>query len=256
MTSPPAPTTPRVRCGFVHGKSRGLDTFCPLADELGTELVTFADGQTLFHDPYVRAAVAAEHSSRMLVGPAVRPPGTRHPNAVACAISTVLGISGCRACVTLGTGDFALSAIGIRRARLTELEPFAVAVRGLCRGGGGRLRRSAAVPGMEHRDGVRVWRAADGPRLLALAGWIADGVISGNSATTDHVAFVRGRRSSRTSLGRSMFNRSRAGLENKGAVSLTSRPNGSAGSFPNTARRCHTVRGRMPTTAGERSTPG
>ena len=241
---------PTVRFGFVKYNSAGLDEFCPLAESLGAELLTFADGSTLFHDPYVCAAVAALHSARMLVGPVVTPPGTRHPTVVANAISTVQTVSGGRAFVTLGTGDFALSALGMRRARLAELERFAVAVRGLCRGEetvweGHRLamRWSPDVT-------VPVWLAGDGPKLLELAGRIADGVVSGNSATPDHVAFVldalragalaagrdpdeiqswhtirmhvasserAGIEDFSFNIGRYIFNRYRAGLENKGA---------------------------------------
>jgi 5,10-methylenetetrahydromethanopterin reductase len=160
-------------------------------------------------------------------------------------------VSGGRAFVTLGTGDFALSALGMRRARLAELERFAVVVRALCRGEeteweGQRLamRWSPDAP-------VPVWLAGDGPRLLELAGRVADGVVSGNSATPDHVAFVldalrTGARAAGRdpdeleswhtirmhvadseragiedfsfNIGRYIFNRYKAGLENKGAT--------------------------------------
>jgi 5,10-methylenetetrahydromethanopterin reductase len=179
-----------VRFGFVHYNATGLEDFCPLAEQLGAELVTFADGQTLFHDPYVCAAIAAQHSEHLRVGPAVTPPGTRHPTVVACAISTVQAMSGGRAFVTLGTGDFALSEIGMPPARLRELEEYARAVRGLCAGEqveyrGQPLSMSWTTPR------VPVWLAGDGPRLLQLAGRIADGAISGNSATPELVSFVQ-----------------------------------------------------------------
>ena len=48
-----------VRFGFVKYNSTGLEEFCPLVEQLGGSLLTFADGSTLFHDPYVCAAVAA-----------------------------------------------------------------------------------------------------------------------------------------------------------------------------------------------------
>lgn len=49
MTASSAPAAPPVRFGFVHYNSTGLETFCPVAEELGAELLTVADGQTLFH---------------------------------------------------------------------------------------------------------------------------------------------------------------------------------------------------------------
>jgi 5,10-methylenetetrahydromethanopterin reductase len=180
-----------LQFGFVYySGAQGLDSFCRLAEELGAELLTFSDGQTLFHDPYVCALHAAHHSTRMLVGPAVTPPGTRHPTVVACAISTVQTISGGRAFVALGTGDFALSEIGMRAARLSELEEFTLAVRGLCSG------RAVNYKGQElsmrwSTEAVPVWIAGDGPRLLQLAGRVADGVISGNSATSELVSFAQ-----------------------------------------------------------------
>jgi 5,10-methylenetetrahydromethanopterin reductase len=190
MSTSSEPATPPVRFGFVKYNSDGLREFCPLVESLGGQLMTFADGSTLFHDPYVCAATAALYSERLLVGPVVTPPGTRHPTVVANAISTVQAVSGGRAFVTLGTGDFALSALGIRRARLAELERFAVAVRGLCRGEEVMWEQQRLAMRWSPDSPVPVWLAGDGPRLLELAGRVADGAVSGNSATPGHVAFV------------------------------------------------------------------
>jgi 5,10-methylenetetrahydromethanopterin reductase len=186
----PEMARPAVRFGFVHYNSTGLEEFCPIAEQLGASLLTFADGQTLFHDPYVCAAIAAHHSQRLLVGPAVTPPGTRHPTVVACAISTVQATSGGRAFVTLGTGDFALNEIGMRPARLRELEEFARAVRGLC-AGEEVVYCGQALSMKWSTEPVPVWLAGDGPRLLALAARVADGVITGNSAVPELVSFAR-----------------------------------------------------------------
>jgi 5,10-methylenetetrahydromethanopterin reductase len=240
-----------VRFGFVKYNSDGLEEFCPLVERLGGSLITFADGSTLFHDPYVCATVAAVHSRRLMVGPVVTPPGTRHPSVVANSISTVQAVSGGRAFVTLGTGDFALSALGIAPARLAELERFTVAVRGLCRGEEITWEGNQLATRWTPEHPVPVWLAGDGPKLLALAGRVADGVVSGNSATPDHVGFVldglaSGARSVGRdpatleswhtirmhvaaseragidefafNIGRYIFNRYKAGLENKGAT--------------------------------------
>jgi 5,10-methylenetetrahydromethanopterin reductase len=240
-----------VRFGFVKYNSDGLEDFCPLVERVGGSLITFADGSTLFHDPYVCATVAALRSRRLLVGPVVTPPVTRHPSVVANSISTVQAVSGGRAFVTLGTGDFALTALGIAPARLAELERFTVAVRGLCRGEEVTWEGNQLAARWTPEHPVPVWLAGDGPKLLALAGRIADGVVSGNSATRDHVAFVldglaAGARSVGRdpatleswhtirmhvaaseragidefafNIGRYIFNRYKAGLENKGAT--------------------------------------
>jgi 5,10-methylenetetrahydromethanopterin reductase len=251
MSEPLDQSRSDVRFGFVKYNSDGLEDFCPLVERVGGSLISFADGSTLFHDPYVCATVAALRSRRLMVGPVVTPPVTRHPSVVANAISTVQAVSGGRAFVTLGTGDFALTALGIAPARLAELERFTVAVRGLCRGEEVTWQGNQVVIRWTPERPVPVWLAGDGPKLLALAGRVADGVVSGNSATPDHVAFVLdglagGARSAGRdpatleswhtirmhvasseragieefsfNIGRYIFNRYKAGLENKGAA--------------------------------------
>jgi 5,10-methylenetetrahydromethanopterin reductase len=121
-------------------------------------------------------------------------PVTRHPAVTAGAMATLQQVSGGRAFLGIGTGDSSLLNIGERPARIDAFAAYCRAVKGLCAGeevqwGDIPLRmqwRTAPVP---------LWIAAEGPRMLHLAGQIADGVILASGLTpeviTDTIARVR-----------------------------------------------------------------
>src|SRR5271165_7303772 len=92
------------------------------------------DSQSLWGDPFVSLAVAAEHTTRPRLGVTVSNPQTRHPAVVASSLVALQQLSGGRIFFGISTGDSALRNIGVRPATVAELEEFVVAVRGLCAG--------------------------------------------------------------------------------------------------------------------------
>jgi 5,10-methylenetetrahydromethanopterin reductase len=166
------------------------DEWSGVAEDVGASMVGFGEAQTLFNDPYVVMALTALRTKRVMMGPSVSVPFTRHPTVSACAISTIQKLSEGRAFFGIGPGDFALHQIGERTAKLQEFADYALAVRGLCAGetveyGGKELKlRWSAGP-------VPLWMAGDGPKTLELAGRVADGVIVGNAATPQLVQWAR-----------------------------------------------------------------
>jgi 5,10-methylenetetrahydromethanopterin reductase len=154
------------------------------------ELLTTGDSQSLWADPFVSLAVAAERTTRPRLGITVSNPMTRHPAVVASSLVALQRLSGGRVFYGLSSGDSALRNIGVRPARLAELEEFGLAVKALCAG------RSAIWKGNELvlRWGsypVPLWMGAEGPRTQFLAGQIADGVVLSNALDADVLALAR-----------------------------------------------------------------
>jgi alkanesulfonate monooxygenase SsuD/methylene tetrahydromethanopterin reductase-like flavin-dependent oxidoreductase (luciferase family) len=160
------------------------------AESVGASLFGFGDSQTMWPDPYIGMTLAAEHTRHARIGPMVTVPVTRHPSAAASAIAGVQRLSGGRAFFGLGPGDSAAYNIGVPSVRMAEFEEYATCVRDLC------AQHSAVYQGRELRmnwdtDPVPLWVAGDGPRMLELGGRIGDGVIVGNGATPELVAYAR-----------------------------------------------------------------
>jgi len=166
-------------------------------EEAGLELLGHGDSPCLWHDPYVALAVAAKASTTLRLGPMVTNPVTRHPAVTAAAMASLQELSGGRMVVGIGGGDSAVLNLGLRPAPIDEVVAYAEAVRELTAG------RTATYHGEEIRlrwatDPVRpvpVFLAAEGPKKLALAGAIADGVVVSNGLTEevvrDTIATVR-----------------------------------------------------------------
>jgi 5,10-methylenetetrahydromethanopterin reductase len=173
-------------------------------ESLGYDLLGYGDSQSLWADTYVALTVAASVTTRARIGPMVTNPVTRHPAVTAGAMASLQQLSGGRAVLGIGTGDSSLLNIGVKPARMAPFAEYCRAVKGLCAGEevgwqGGTLRmqwRTARVP---------LWIAAEGPRMLHLAGQIADGVILASGITPDVITDTIGRiRAGAESAGRSL----------------------------------------------------
>ena len=148
-----------------------------IAEATGHDYVWLWDSHVLWQDVYPIFALIATRTSRVRIGPCVTNPATRHPTVTASAIATLNELSGGRMDVGLGRGDSALRVIGGRPVSLERLREACLLVRDLAGG------RSAQVDGREVRlnwssgHRVPIWIAGYGPRVLRLAGEVADGVI-------------------------------------------------------------------------------
>jgi 5,10-methylenetetrahydromethanopterin reductase len=160
------------------------------AEETGTRLFGFGDSQTMWPDPYIGMTLAATHTTHSRIGPMVTVPVTRHPTVAASAIAGIQRISNGRAFFGIGPGDSAAYNIGVPSVRMAQLEEYATCVRDLC------AKHHAVYQDRElsmnwDTDPVPVWIAGDGPKMLEMGGRIGDGVIVGNAATPELVAFAR-----------------------------------------------------------------
>jgi len=148
-------------------------------------------------DVYVAQAVMAERTSAIRLGTAVSAALLRHPSLLASSTATIDELSGGRAILGLGTGGFEFpSQLDLRADSPLTLVKEAVAItRQLFAGGSdvnGRVftARGARL-GWDTRP-IPIYLAARGPKMLELAGEIADGVITHGLAPS-HLEFVQER---------------------------------------------------------------
>jgi 5,10-methylenetetrahydromethanopterin reductase len=162
----------------------GFGDLCREVEESGFDLLGVPDSQSVFREMYVGLTLAALNTSRVLLGPLVTNPLTRHLVVTASAISSVDEVSGGRAMLGIGSGDSAIYTIGAPPATVAGLEDSIVTLNGLT--SGAPIEREGQR-WQVHRSARRVpiYLAAEGPRTLELAGRVADGVIVGLGLTPE-----------------------------------------------------------------------
>jgi probable F420-dependent oxidoreductase len=146
-----------------------------VAEDVGFDHAWFGDSHLIWHEisPYLTTALS---TTRLRVGPLVANPVTRHPTVVASAIATLGQLFEGRAVLGLGRGDSAVRTLGLRPMSVAQFRAALGQIRALCRGEEIQVDGTAVrFPWLERPVPVLV--AAYGPRVLALAGEAADGLI-------------------------------------------------------------------------------
>ena len=116
---------------------QSLASWTDLAGELeaeGVDELWLIDSQLAMKDVYAGLLLAAQRTSRMLLGPGVTNPLTRHPTVTACAVAAVAEVSGGRAALGLGAGDSAVHGLGWQPARVAQVEAAIRFLRAVLRG--------------------------------------------------------------------------------------------------------------------------
>jgi len=158
------------------------------AEAAGFAYVWVAD-ERFFRDPFQLLALIARATSSAQIGPCVVDPYTRRPIQMAVAIATLDEISGGRALLGIGAG-----ASGFRQLDIRRDPPPARAVGAAVDWVRRYLaERSHATedPGLDFappRERVPIFVAAEGPRMLSLAGAAADGAILQAKVSTQLLA--------------------------------------------------------------------
>lgn len=162
-----------------------------VAEECGFTHAWKADTQGIFRDPYVTLALCARETSKIKLGTGVTNPITRHPAVTARAFGTLDEISGGRAVLGIGAGDTAFLHLGLTPASTKVLEDAITCIRSLLDGRDGSYqgRKVPALSDFEPRK-VPIYLAANGPKMLGLAGRLCDGVIASVGATYDLLKYV------------------------------------------------------------------
>jgi len=161
------------------------------AENAGLDAIWVLDSQLILRDVYVCMTAAAIATQRIKLGTGVTTPHMRHITVTANAIASVDELTDGRAMLGVGSGDSAIAPLGIKASKVEELRTWVQQVRTLLKGdpvefegNSVRLRTS--------RPSVPIFISASQPRMLQLAGEVADGVIMMGFASPDLVEYQLG----------------------------------------------------------------
>ena len=153
-------------------------------DQAGFESIWLADSTLTYRHVFVYLTLAAEHSRRLRLGTAVVHPHVRHPGDSLAALTAIDELAGGRAALGIGAGDHWVEHLGAPIASVAEMREALLMLRTLRAGeapvdfAGERWRLAAAVLPFRERRDLPLYAAASNPRMLALAGELADGAIA------------------------------------------------------------------------------
>jgi 5,10-methylenetetrahydromethanopterin reductase len=152
------------------------------AERAGFDFVWIPD-ERFFREVYSLCTAVALATERLLVGPCVTDPYTRHPALTAMAIATLDELSGGRAVLGLGAGVSGFAELGLERRQPARAVGETIELtRRLLTGAqvdyrGSVFDFSGRLDFQPPRADVPIYVAAAGPRMLEAAGALADGVI-------------------------------------------------------------------------------
>jgi 5,10-methylenetetrahydromethanopterin reductase len=159
-------------------------------DHAGIAMIGCGDSQALYHEQFIRTALAAEHTRQARVGTWITNPITRHPAVTAAAITTVDDIAPGRTFLGVGTGDSTVYNAGLRPARLETLARFVRTLRALHQEGTSTWHgKPCSLTWAKRR--LPIGMAVSGPRALRLAGELADIVWVCLGLQEDHIALAK-----------------------------------------------------------------
>src|SRR5499427_6224272 len=133
----------------------------------------------LWEDSYATLPLAAAQTTRIKFGHCVTNPGIRDPTVTASWYATVHDISNGRMAMGIGRGDSSRRVVGLQPVKVAEFERRCAMIRDLMNGrevdwNDKQLKlewvRAELPP-------IPMWIAGYGPKALAVAGRVADGVI-------------------------------------------------------------------------------
>ena len=146
-------------------------------EQVGFDGVGVHDHQHSGRDVYVTLALAGQRTSTLDLYPVTSNPVTRHPMVLAALANTLQEIAPGRVKLTIGPGFLAVRSIGRPRASVDAMREAMLSIRRLLRGeelefgpNVTRIRNLSDTP-------VPVFMTAAGPRMVELAGEVADGVL-------------------------------------------------------------------------------
>ena len=159
-----------------------------LADRYGVSHLATGDGVTI--EAFTRASVMATLTTTPAIGATMFNPITRHLGTIAVSLASLNYLSNGRAYGILARGDGAVRHVGSGPATMDATKEFFVALRQVLREGetryqGNRLRLRS--PLQEWGLGVTLGMVAEGPKMLGLAGSLADLVQVGTGLTPEVV---------------------------------------------------------------------
>ena len=150
-----------------------------LGEDNGFEIGWTYDSHVLWQESFVQLTLAIQATSTMKFGHLVTNPGTREPTVLASLYATMHDISDGRMVMGIGRGDSARRYIGQQPVRVAEFERRCQMIRDFMNGrevvwNDKQLKLAWVRPELPE---IPMWIAGYGPKALAVAGRVSDGVI-------------------------------------------------------------------------------
>ena len=149
------------------------------AEEAGFDYCWFYDSHILWRESFVAMAMCMEHTSKMRFGPCVTNPNIRDWSLAASLYASLAAQSEGRIDIGLGRGDSSMRVMGKKPAPLARVAEFTQKVKAMVRGDEvtyGECENPVQLPWADGYE-LPVWIGAYGPKALATAGEVGDGVI-------------------------------------------------------------------------------
>ena len=149
-----------------------------LAEEHGFDYGWTYDSHILWQESYPLLTLAAVNTGKLKLGHCVTNPGIREPTVTASGYATLHDISGGRMVMGIGRGDSSRRVAGLQPVKVAEFERACRMIKDLMNGrpvewNGKELELSWA----KGRPEIPMHIAGYGPKALAVAGRVGDGVI-------------------------------------------------------------------------------
>ena len=150
-----------------------------LAESHGFEYGWTYDSHVLWQESFPLLTLAAQATTTMKLGHCVTNPGTREPTVLASGYATLHDISDGRMVMGIGRGDSARRYIGQQPVKVAEFERALAMIREFVNGrevnwNEKDLQLKWVRPELPE---IPIWVAGYGPKALAVAGRVGDGVI-------------------------------------------------------------------------------
>ena len=154
-----------------------LADFAVRCEQAGLTGVGVPDHHHTGRDAYLALAAMGLRTARLTLFPATSNVVTRHPLVMASMVSSLNELAPGRSFLTVAPGFLSVEKAGEPQARRQQLGDVVLALRGLL--GEGRAAFAGHDLTLDNRPdgGSRVILLASGPKLLELAGEVADGVM-------------------------------------------------------------------------------
>jgi probable F420-dependent oxidoreductase len=150
-----------------------------LAESHGFGYAWTYDSHVLWQESIPMLAVAARETSKIKLGHFVTNPATRDPTVLASSYATLHDLSGGRMAMGIGRGDSAVRYIGRQPMKVAEFERSCAMIRDFMNGREVEWndKQLELKWVREELPEIPMWIAGYGPKALAVAGRVADGVI-------------------------------------------------------------------------------
>ena len=190
-----------MKFGILLTPGSDSPTLVQQAEQQGYDTAFFVDSPALFGDPWVSMGATAAITERITLSVGVTNPLTRTSPVTASCLAGLNALAPGRVALGIGVGFTATLAMGMRRARIAELEKYIGELRRLLAGNEAEvdllgeptmvqlLRQDQ--PWMNLKDPILFYVAAANPNSLEMAGRIADAVILGGLTQPDVIDTCR-----------------------------------------------------------------